>query len=133
MFTPEAESMMQGWRKAIVWLVLLWLPVQGMAAGFMPFACHQHKTGGAAVHHEQHHHDAHAHHVHEQTAADEDPTHVLACDSCNLCQLCGAAALPAAVLKNPSPSNAGVADNLAPRLQSFIPTLPQRPPRAPLV
>lgn len=125
---------MQGWRKAIIWLVLLWLPVQGFAAGFMPFACHKHDTDQAAVsQHDGHHHDSTAHHSHDQAEADDGLTHALACDNCNLCQLCGALALPATALKDHVPLSGGIETGMMPRLQSFIPTLPHRPPRAHLV
>lgn len=121
---------MQGWRKTVVWLVLLWLPVQGFAAGFMPFACHKHETDTAVSQHDGHHHEAHAHHGHDQSAPDDGLSHALACDNCNLCQLCGALALPATPLKAHAPLAAGIADAMTPRLQSFIPALPHRPPRA---
>lgn len=134
MFTPHTESMMQGWRKAIIWLVLLWLPVQGFAAGFMPFACHKHDTASSALsQHDGHHHESHAHHSHDQAESDDGLSHALACDNCNLCQLCGALALPAAALKDHAPLSSGVDATMTPRLQSFIPALPHRPPRALLV
>ncbi|MEW6648378.1 MAG: hypothetical protein AB1450_14345 [Pseudomonadota bacterium] len=126
--------MMQGWRKAIIWLVLLWLPVQGFAAGFMPFACHNHAAADPAVM-DAHHHDDHAHHGHELPPADDDDnaSHDLACDNCSLCQMCGALALPADVLKGHPQLAGGVSDSMTPRLQSFIPALPHRPPRNLLV
>lgn len=124
---------MRSWRKAIVWLVLLWLPVQGFAAGFMPFACHKHDTGAAVSQHDGHHHESHAHHGHDQAESDDGLSHALACDNCTLCQLCGALALPATPLKGHTPLAAGVADTMTPRLQSFIPALPHRPPRSLLV
>lgn len=125
---------MQGWRKAIVWLVLLWLPVQGFAAGFMPFACHQHPAESAAASaHDAHHHEAAAHHGHDQAIPDAEQNHGLSCDNCTLCQMCGALALPATVLREHSPLSSGVSDSMTPQLQSFIPALPHRPPRALLV
>lgn len=126
---------MQGWRKAIIWLVLLWLPVQGFAAGFMPFACHSHAAADMATA-DAHHHDSHAHHDHAQPPVTDDDgsaSHELACDNCALCQMCGALALPADMLKGHPQMSDAVSDSMTPQLQSFIPALPHRPPRALLV
>ncbi len=130
MFTSSGIPLMQSWRKAIVWLVLLWLPVQGFAAGFMPFDCHKHETDAAVSQHDGHHHESHAHHAHDQAEPDDGLSHALACDNCNLCQLCGTLALPATAFKDHAPLSGGVDATMTPRLQSFIPALPHRPPRA---
>lgn len=121
---------MARWRKVMVWLVLLWLPVQGYAAGFMPFACHkQDAAPTVSAPHESGHHDAHAHHATQETAPADGLNHDVACDDCNLCQLCGAPALTALPQDGAAPQHDGIALTTTYLLQSFIPPLPHRPPR----
>jgi hypothetical protein len=128
---------MHSWRKVVIWLVLVWLPVQGYAAGAMPFACAQHDTANATVtvtvtEHGAHQHAAPAAQAHHEAAPQAEPDHTSACDNCNLCQLCGALALPVAILNGTTPQTGDITARLSSPHHSFIPALPLRPPRTTL-
>jgi hypothetical protein len=89
--------------RSIVFMLLLWLPLQGVAALTMPFCRH---ALDAAVEQAAHGRaDAeHAHHAHDHgTPADQprpgDRQGGLSCNDCGACNLaCAAVMLPAPVL-----------------------------------
>jgi hypothetical protein len=91
------------WRRFIVCLLLLWLPLQGLAALTMPFCRHAEQSSrSAATAHDVRVHDAHAHagHVHDPRAtlhagaADAPGAGTLACNDCGACHLACAPAVP---------------------------------------
>jgi hypothetical protein len=90
-------------RRSIVFLLMLWLPLQGLAALTMPFCRHALDAGAEQVTHALT--DAeHAHHAHDhRTPADQPPSDDhqsgLSCNDCGACQLaCAAMMLPSPVL-----------------------------------
>lgn len=119
------------WQKLILSLIVLWLPVQGISATFIPLSCHthDHDTQVEAAH-DAHHHAPMQHAEQGKSPAQHVDKHCLNCASCTLCQISSALALPAS-LHHPLP--APVADYrsapLAP-LHSFIPALLDKPPRS---
>ena len=87
--------------RSIVFMLLLWLPLQGLAALTMPFCRHALDAGAQQAAHGQA--DAeHAHHDHG-TPTDQprpgDQQGGLSCNDCGACHLaCAAVMLPAPVL-----------------------------------
>lgn len=126
---------MKHWRTTLAWLLALWLPLQGFAAGQMTVCEMRHAGEATAVEHHdhgamQHAHDARHDHMAAtaELAADLDP-HSHFCDGCSLCQHCTAATVPTShALPVAIPAQDLIMAPLS-RIASFIPTLPQRPPR----
>ena len=99
---------MKSWRSAVIALIALWLPLQGVSAVTMPL-CRHGLTGAteqihAAAAHSSHHggnefaaQDRHAGHV-ADAGQNAGKTPLLPCDSCDFCHLCTASTLPAAVV-----------------------------------
>lgn len=98
---PAILTDMHRWKLAVVLLMSLWLPAQGMAAVVMPFCKHSLAGSAGALHdapasaHDMHGagHDDH----HEGTA--HGPDHATsqtlsACDDCGHCHLSAASTLP---------------------------------------
>jgi hypothetical protein len=90
-------------RRLVVCLLLLWLPLQGMAALTMPFCRHGQEPGAAAAtEHAAQLHTAHVHagHRHDpgppaQPGAEQPPAaDHLACNECGACHLACAPAVP---------------------------------------
>jgi hypothetical protein len=114
-------------RLIIVFAAALWLPLQAVAAAFMPMCQHGVATG-ATMHGEQHcdMHDA-------ASGAPADPSGQAPddCDRCGFCHLAGASALPATpVVRLAPPSDGKDAVPPAPTFLSFIPEPPRHPPKA---
>jgi hypothetical protein len=106
------------WRNAILILLMLWLPLQGVAATLVPLC---EKASQASVEHD---HQAH-HHEHEGHPA-KNP---LPCDQCDPCHMCCAMAIPATAIQfsQHTGSEFPAATPTLPTL--FIPEQPQRPPQ----
>jgi hypothetical protein len=101
-------------------LLLIWLPLQGVAAAVMPFCDHQQAPVGSGDHHTDHHLAGHGPLDHSAASG--------TCDDCGVCHLACAptvpsqATLPAVFL---SAQRAAFECGAPP---AFIPDLPQRPP-----
>lgn len=137
------------WRCLLVWLTVLAMPIQGIAAAGMmhcgpripgvpqhhaqaaePGGLHEHHAGADGAH--AHHHGA----AQQGSDAPDAPSafngqadhHCSACAAC-----CLGAALPASVMQVPVP-NLSCAPVLAPAVApvSFIAGGPERPPRHPV-
>lgn len=85
-------------RRFIVFVLLLWLPLQGMAAVTMPFCRHAGDSGATQPAHDDSHAAHHAHAGHEDgVPADQVPSDDhgagLMCNDCGACHLACAAAL----------------------------------------
>ena len=107
-------------RRLVLILVMLWLPLQGMAAVVMPFCkqAHLDPSGHAVGHHDQQAEDQH------QSPAPH------ACDDCDICHLACAPGVPceaALTIALPATEHATSEPWGQPR---FIPDQPQRPPLA---
>ena len=120
-------------RRSIVFLLLLWLPLQGVAALTLPFCRHaldagaeQASVGPADAEHAHHAHD------HGTPAVQSRPDNHqggLSCNDCGACQLaCAAVMLPAPVLGTLAavPGRLHAAPPLAP--PAFVPDQPYPPP-----
>jgi hypothetical protein len=133
------------WRCLLVWLTVLAMPIQGIAAAGM-LHCGPGLPGvpqhhAQAAPHEHHADDAGAHAHHHGTAQQEadapDAPDTFSgqadhhCSACAAC--CLGAALPASVMQLPV-ADVSCAPELAPAvaLVSFIAAGPERPPRHPL-
>ena len=106
-------------RRLVLILVMLWLPLQGMAAVVMPFCKQAHPAAAG-------HADHHAHQAQDQHRL--PASH--ACDDCGVCHLACAPAVPseaALSLAPPATEHATFEPRGQPR---FIPDQPQRPPLA---
>lgn len=115
------------WKTAVVLLMSLWLPLQGMAAVVMPFC--QHSLNGqrtdvpAAQSHSAHaNHHAHAvhagHDIGGSTHAKADSAPLLsACDNCGQCHLSCAFTLPSPAFPE--------ADRVSFAAPSFVQELPR--------
>jgi hypothetical protein len=93
-------------RRLVIGILLLWLPLQGLAAVTMPFC--RHAQAGAAADAAQHHGAGeHAHHAHHQGHSSDGAQHEpaplptsMTCNDCGACHLaCAAAMLPATALR----------------------------------
>jgi ferredoxin len=124
-------------RTCVVGLLMLWLPLQAIAAVSMPFCAHSGMAGLAQT-------SAHAHHHHEGSGP--DPGHhgsqhgdqhpaagdLQQCNNCGACNLACAAAVPVSPLVL-----AAMAITVQPYFSAdsvglFIPDQPQPPPNSPL-
>jgi ferredoxin len=104
-------------RRLVLVLVLLWLPLQGVAAVVMPFCKPAHAVPAEHTEH-------HAHHAGDQHHA---PT-LHACDDCGVCHLVCAPGVPseaALSIAQPATEHTRFEPRGSPR---FIPDQPQRPP-----
>jgi hypothetical protein len=128
---------MRRWKYIASIFVMLWLPLQGIAAVAMPFcrhalpdtsmepAMHGERQQGS---HAQHEHAA-DHDGHDAGADAPDPGSSLACNDCGVCHLaCAPAVAPASSF---SASNIMSGQQIAgnpsePR--AFVPEQPKRPP-----
>jgi len=136
---------MHSWRTVVTALMLLWLPLQGLAAVAMPFCKHGLKlsapaqtTAEAHVHaHPQHAHSGelgssnlHQHHAAHGTHGDYDSSSGLACNDCGACHL---ACSPTAPTSRSAANSVGTQTftPISPTLPPiFIPELDHRPPLA---
>ncbi|MGH8630799.1 MAG: hypothetical protein ACREU7_08545 [Burkholderiales bacterium] len=96
---------MPRWKLAIVLLMSLWLPAQGMAAVVMPFCKHSLSGSAGALHdapasvHDMHPagHADHEGMAQHGASGDHGPSQSLsACDDCGHCHLSAACTLPTA-------------------------------------
>jgi hypothetical protein len=106
-------------RRLVLILVLLWLPLQGVAAVLMPF-CEQAQPAAAG----------HAGHHEHQAADQHQPPAPHGCDECGVCHLACAPGMPGAaglLLGWTANGHTGSAPQAPPQ---FIPDQPHRPPLA---
>jgi len=119
-------------RLFVVGLLMLWLPLQAVAAVSMPFCMHGIAAGAALAPSQEHHHHGEAvpaagrHGTHDDqhsAAGDLQP-----CNNCGACNLACAPAVPAAgvVLNAPSAAIQPQFSRQFPEL--FVPEQPQPPP-----
>jgi ferredoxin len=110
-------------RLPVIALLLLWLPLQAVAAVAMPFCTHgwsQTTLHGGSGH--DHHHDPSQPASHHHASGPQD------CNGCGACNLACAPAIPAsAALLSPPPVTAPLQLHLS-RAGLFIPEQPQPPP-----
>jgi hypothetical protein len=118
----------------VVGVLMLWLPLQAVAAVSMPFCAHGTAGSTTLAPSEEHHHHAesgpasgpHAGHGDQHTAAaDLQP-----CNNCGVCNLACAPAVPAAAVVISAPFG-----DVQPQFsrqfpELFIPEQPQPPPNA---
>lgn len=117
-------------RLIVVFAAALWLPLQAVAAAFMPL-CQHRAAGGAAelmVLGEPH---CAMHGAAPGAPADPSSQSQDSCDRCGICHLAGTSALPATpVVRLAVPSAGKDAVPPAPTFLSFIPEPPRHPPKA---
>lgn len=127
---------MHNWHKKIaVFALLLILPLQGLAAALMPFAClsapEHNATAGAGAHH---HATAEIPHQHDvpasasQNQSNEDGGNVQNHNGHLLCHLFSA--VPATVVVVAAADLPILVSSISIPLALFVPEQPQRPPRA---
>ena len=129
---------MKSCRRAVVALIALWLPLQGVSAVTMPL-CRHGLTGAAeqiraAAAHSSHHggneftaQDGHARHVADAgRIAGNAP--LLPCDSCDFCHLCTASTLPAAAVSASIALGGARPDASFPALTGIVLSRLHRPP-----
>ena len=121
-------------RPVVVGLLMLWLPLQAIAAVSMPFCTHSIAAGASVAPSAEHHHHAqsgpasgaHAGHGDHQTpAADLQP-----CNNCGACNLACAPAVPMAGVQITALSVAVQPAFSRQFSELFIPEQPQPPPNA---
>jgi hypothetical protein len=106
-------------RRLVLILVVLWLPLQGMAAVVMPF-CKQAQPA-AAGHAPPHEHQAGKQH---------QPPVLHGCDDCGVCHLACAPGVPSEVALTLELTATGPARFKAQAPPRFVPDQPRRPPLA---
>jgi hypothetical protein len=108
-------------RLIVVFAAALWLPLQAVAAVFLPLCQHHVSTEGVAQG---------AHPCDSHDAAPAEPLQD-DCDQCGFCQLAGASTLPAtSVASFALPLDGKNAVPPAPTFNSYIPEPPHHPPKA---
>jgi hypothetical protein len=118
-------------RIALLWLVALALPVQGVAASTMMFCGPAHESSAAHDHASHHDHSAHdAASASDDGAAGEPDT--MSCSVCASC--CTAATLPSPIVaQGPPPGHAVYQAELGSAAATFLTSGLDRPPRLLLV
>ncbi|HTS53006.1 MAG TPA: hypothetical protein VMH26_07015 [Burkholderiales bacterium] len=136
---------MQRWRSVLSVLMILWLPLQGLAAHTMPFCKHGHRTPPARVTGPANVHPA-AQQVHRDVVSNPHsqphpaaragthrhggPSGDLACDDCDVCELACSPAAPASP-NAVEPAGAQAFTRFSPTLPPlFVPEQRNRPPLA---
>lgn len=125
---PKARTrnMKQALRNFILGFLLLWLPLQGLAAAGMSYCRHDHTPPAVQAGMSGHHGDHDCCHDQDSPSA----SHQTPCDDCGYCHLAGAPALlttPVGLGYDASFSFKFVFDTHFPL---FYPEQPQRPPLA---
>ena len=120
-------------RRVAVFLLVLWLPLQGIAAVAMPFCAHAtgHESASSDLQFDQNHH-AHAH----SPAADSHPGHDPAptkhsdfsCNGCGVCHLACAPAVPTTTILTFASVDSIYSHLYSTLVRLFIPEQPQPPP-----
>jgi hypothetical protein len=121
-------------RIAVIGLLMLWLPLQAIAAVSMPFCAGGGigSTAPASVH-THHQHDAsapasgHHGHQHEEGAASDG---LQPCNNCGACNLACAPAVPISGVLPQAPALTAELHFCAQSLALFIPDQPQPPPNS---
>ena len=108
------------WRNAILILLMLWLPLQGVAASLVPLC---ENAGKASL---QHDHQAH-HHDHDHNG--HPAKNPLPCGQCDPCHMCCAMAIPATSIQFSQNTDSEFVAATPTLLTLFIPEQPQRPPQ----
>lgn len=113
-------------RNLILVFIMLWLPLQGVAATSMS-VCQRNEQPAQPMQHDMmhaDHDDGSAHPGHDQHPATSD----LSCDNCAMCHMCGAMGIPA-VSASLNIKPASPIHTLAPaRFSQVYLEQPQRPP-----
>ena len=113
-------------RTLVLALLFVSLPLQGVMAATMPFCSHMAKA--AQMQSERAHHDAQLEARHEHG---KDTTSTgLACDDCELCQVCASPAVAGPVVTATLALAESPEPHQAIRFSIFYPELFQRPPLA---
>ena len=121
-------------RRLVLAVLLMWLPLQGLAALTMPFCRHAPGTAAGDVvaqHGSAADHAGHAHHHDASGAAQEpvQPAMSLTCNDCGACHLaCAAAMLPAPVMRAAAPASGGPDPAPAIAPLAHVPDQPNPPP-----
>jgi ABC-type nickel/cobalt efflux system permease component RcnA len=111
-------------RSIVLILLMLWLPLQGVAAAVMPFCKHQ---AGAAAHQAA---DQHVHHGHHHGDEPDTASQSFACDDCGTCHLACTPGVPVSATTLGLPRKAELAAfDPSPPIR-HIPEQPKRPPLA---
>lgn len=126
----EMQVLLMSFRRLLAVLLLLWMPLQGIAAVTMPFCAHAlsgHagaiEAAGAADHGAQRsEHSAHHH--------SDEPHDGLACNDCGACNLACAPAIPATLYIALDLPPVAFPSNYFVSLRLFDPELPLPPPLA---
>jgi hypothetical protein len=118
--------------RLFLWIVILWLPLQGYAAVAMPFCKHgMGDTASAQMNAGDHQH--HQHH-HQGKPGDDSHRHGgstmgFSCSDCGACQLACCSFIPPDTADLTRPLTRGGYDIALPAaLYPFIPETPSRPP-----
>jgi hypothetical protein len=117
----------------VIGLLMLWLPLQAVAAVSMPFCTHAGSADAAyAAVQEQHHHshsmpdsDSHGHQADQHPAAGS-----LQCNDCGVCNLACAPGVPASAMLPLAAPVTVEPDFLAQSHGLFVPEQPQPPPNS---
>jgi hypothetical protein len=122
------------WKLAVLLLMSLWLPLQGVAAVVMPFCKHS-LVAGTEISHAAHettangeHSGHHGHHHDGQSSGDGGKSAASACDDCGHCHLSCASTLPAAELRTSVTAIAAGPYSIQPALAGIVPHHLKRPP-----
>jgi hypothetical protein len=116
----------------VVGLLMLWLPVQAVAAVAMPFCPHGGAADAGASSHEHHHPDsstpASEHHGSRHSNPDTAAGGLQQCNNCGACNLACAPAVPASEVALSEVRVTVQPVFLATSFELFIPDQPQPPP-----
>ena len=122
---------MRIWRCIILFVVMLWLPIQGFAAVAMPFCDHAlaHSNGAQmnGVHHDHQHHN-HNGQAPGDTHHDQSSPTGLLCNDCGACHLACAPIAPCVTITFVTPSGHTFGFLPAAFPSPFIPEQLERPP-----
>lgn len=111
-------------RNLIIFSIMLWLPLQGVAAAAMPVCQNSADHQPAQIEHPAHH---------NCDQPDGQPVQKASCDNCALCHLCGTSTVADSLTRLQPYGGAVYAPLTDIAVKSFIPEQPQRPPLADLV
>jgi hypothetical protein len=114
----------------VVGLLMLWLPLQAVAAVSMPFCAHALPADAAYAAVQQHRHsgsmpDSHGHQADQHPAAGS-----LQCNDCGACNLACAPAVPASAMLPLAAPVTAEPDFLVQSYGLFVPEQPQPPPNS---
>jgi hypothetical protein len=120
-------------RRVAVFLLILWLPLQGIAAVAMPFCAHAtgQESASSGPQADQNHH-AHAHSPATDSHAGHDPAPTkhsdFSCNGCGVCHLACAPTVPAGTILAFASADSIYSQLCSTLVRLFIPEQPQPPP-----